>query len=357
MEALRVLVVDDEPGMRMGVERALRNFTFALPEFEEEVAFDVSMAADGKEAREAIEASRPDILVLDYKLPDTQGLEILIEITQKKYNILTIMVTAYASLEVAISATKNGAFDFLSKPFTPEELRGTVRKAAKQIYLHRKAKELAEEKRQVRFQFISVLAHELKSPLAAIEGYLRIIDDRVAGDDIAKYDSMIKRSLERIDGMRKMIMDLLDLTRIESGKKRREIQSIDVCSVARDSIDGVVPAAQERGIAVNLHAPDTLMMSADSGEIMIIMNNLVTNAVKYNRDNGKVDLSIERNGEMITITCADTGIGMSAEEVDKLFGEFVRIKNNKTKNILGSGLGLSILKKLITLYKGFNLVY
>lgn len=352
MNELKLLVVDDEPGMRMGVERTLRNYRFQLPDFEDEVSFNIRMAETGEKGLAMMEEEKPDILVLDHKLPGIQGLDVLMEITSKKLDILTVMVTAYASLEVAISATKSGAYDFLAKPFTPDELRGTIRKAAEHIFLQRQARKLAEERRQVRFQFISVLAHELKSPIGAVEGYLRIMDKHMLGDNIEKYDTMLKRSLKRLNGMQKMILDILDLTRIESGKKNRELTGVDVVEVANDSIDGVMQDARERGIEIRVDAPETVVMPADQGEIEIIFNNFMTNSVKYNRDNGRVDVKIQPEEDGVTIVFADTGIGMTEEEQERLFGEFVRMKNDKTREILGSGLGLSIVKKLLTFYNG-----
>ncbi len=352
MSELKLLVVDDEPGMRLGVERTLRHYRFKLPNFEDEVTFNISMAETGSQALDILEKDKPDILVLDHKLPDIQGLDILLHITQKKIEILTIMVTAYASLEVAISATKNGAYDFLAKPFTPDELRNTIQKAAKHIYLQRQAQKLAEERKQVRFQFISVLAHELKSPIAAVEGYLRIIEKHMLGESIDKYDNMLKRSLKRLNGMQKMILDILDLTRIESGKKNRELTEVNVVEVAGESIDGVTQDARERGIQISVDAPDMVPINADRGEIEIIMNNFMTNAVKYNKDNGKVDVKIHTDPQGVVFSVSDTGIGMSDEDQKRLFGEFVRIKNDKTKEILGSGLGLSIVKKLLSFYDG-----
>ncbi len=351
-ERLRILVCDDEPGMRLGVVRALRNFAAHLTDINEDVLFDVDQAETGEEALEKIHAQAPDILLLDYKLPGMNGLDVLEKVEIDPAEMLTVMITAYASLETAITATKRGAYDFLPKPFTPDELKNTVRKTAGRLVLSRQAKKLAEEKRQVRFQFISVLAHELKAPIAAIMGYLRILQDKSAGDDPAVYEQMVERCVIRLDGMQKLIYDLLDLTRIESGQKKREVSEVDVVEVARRSIETVTPDARARDIDVNLHAPETLPMTGDSGELEIIFNNLTSNAVKYNRDGGRVDVTLTASDEEVTISVADTGIGMSPEDVDRLFGEFVRIKNARTRNILGSGLGLSILKKLIHLYGG-----
>jgi signal transduction histidine kinase len=197
-----------------------------------------------------------------------------------------------------------------------------------------------------------VLAHELKAPLSAIEGYLNILKDRSAGDDPAVYERMIDRSLVRSEHMRKLISDLLDMTRIESGQKKRDLAEVDLRELAQLSVDTLLPSARARNIEIALHASGPITMTADRGEIEIIFNNLISNAVKYNRDNGKVFINIERQGEEIVLTVDDTGIGMSPEETAKLFGDFVRIKNDKTRNILGSGLGLSIVRKLAQMYGG-----
>lgn len=352
VETLKLLITDDEPGMRMAVERSLRGFKVNLPDVNEEVSFTVEQAATGEEALEKVIASTPDILLLDYKLPGISGLDVLEQIVSRQSEMLTIMITAYASLETAVTATKRGAYDFLAKPFTPEELKNTVRKAASRLILTRQARKLADEKRKVRFQFISVLAHELKSPLAAIEGYLQIMKSHTAGETIGGYDQIVDRSLVRLDGMRKLIVDLLDMTRIESGEKQRDLCEVDITAVARRAIDTNLPEAMRRGITIELHKDAPSLMTADSGELEIILNNLISNAVKYNRDHGRVDIGIDAREDKVILTVSDTGIGMTAEEAHKLFADFVRIKNEKTRNILGSGLGLSIVKKLAQLYGG-----
>ncbi|OGR78555.1 MAG: hypothetical protein A2X32_04700 [Elusimicrobia bacterium GWC2_64_44] len=347
---LDVLIVDDEAGMRAGAERSLEGFSVPLPEFSETVTFAVRSAATGEEALAQLKAKTPDILLLDYKLPDMTGIDVLA--ASSSGDFLTIMITAFASLEVAVTATKRGAFDFLAKPFTPEELRATISKAARSIYLHRKARRLEEEKRQVRFEFISVLAHELKSPLAAVEGYMHLMKERMKGPELEAYDSMIERSVTRIGGMRKLVMDLLDLTRLESGKKKRALEPVDLVKAAGLAAEAVASLAEAKKVAVEVKVPAGLAMTADPGEVDMILSNLLTNAVKYNKPGGRATLELERAGGSVAIRCTDTGIGMTEEELAKLFGEFVRMKNEHTRNIDGSGLGLSILKKVVKLYGG-----
>ena len=354
MEKLKVLVVDDETGMRLAVARVLTPYTVRPDEASGlTFGFDVQTVDSGEAALEVMAASAPDILLLDMKMGGMSGLDVLHELRDRRIDTLTVMITAYATLETAIEATKRGAHDFLPKPFTPEDLRVAIRRVVRHLLVQREAKRLAEEKRQVRFQFISVLGHELKAPLAAVEGFLQILKDGSAGNDPAVIARVVDRALARTEGMRKLIVDLLNLTRIESGQKRRELAPADLCEAATSAIETVSAAAAARGIEVRLHAPAHAPLVADRGELDIILNNLVSNAVKYNRDRGSVDVTVdaaEGGGWRIRVT--DTGIGLAPEDAQRLFQDFVRIRNEQTRTIPGTGLGLSIVKKLAQLYGG-----
>ncbi len=352
METLRVLVTDDEFGMRRGVERTLREFTFEMPDIAGPIGFAVDQAESGEAALEKIKAEPPDILLLDHKMPGISGLDVLDRLASMKLDMLVIMITAYASIETAVTATKRGAYDFLAKPFTPDELRSTVRKAAARLILAKQTRRLADEKRQVRFEFIRVLGHELKAPLNAIDGYLAMLDDRAMGNELAAYAQVLGRCHARLDGMRKLIDDLLDLTHIESGRKNRQIEPVCLKSVAQSAIETVAAQAAGRGITIRLLDGPSVTLAADRGELQMILNNLVSNAVKYNRDGGSVEVGVERQGDTVRLTVTDTGIGMTDDERSQLFHEFVRIRNDKTREILGSGLGLSIVQKLAALYGG-----
>ncbi|APF20427.1 response regulator receiver sensor signal transduction histidine kinase [Caldithrix abyssi DSM 13497] len=352
MQALKVLVADDEIGMRKGVQKVLKKAHFKLEKLDHEIRFEILEAEDGRQTIELLQKEPIDLLLLDYKMPEVSGLEVLEWIKKEKRDVTTIMITAYASLDVAVSATKNGAFDFLAKPFTPEELRTVVEKATRNLIAQREAKRLAEEKRKIRFQFLSVLAHELKAPIAAVESYLRLMQGRAAGEELKNYDHIISRSLIRLEGMRKLIFDLLDLTRIESGEKKRELRTIDLVPIAKNSIETLSVLASERDIEITLKAPESLKLTADHSELEIILNNLISNAIKYNKDHGKVEVILKESDSQVIIQVSDTGIGMTPEEQSRLFQEFVRIKNEQTRNVLGSGLGLSIVKKIAQLYNG-----
>jgi DNA-binding NtrC family response regulator len=131
-----------------------------------------------------IERDKPDIVLLDNKLPGIQGVEVLEYIRERKYDIVVAMITSYASLDVAVRATRDGATDFIPKPFTPQELKSSIENISKQLYLKRITHKLNQDGKKVRYQFLSVLSHELKAPLNALEGYLRMMQEKQAGDRI-----------------------------------------------------------------------------------------------------------------------------------------------------------------------------
>lgn len=352
MESLKVLVIDDEPGIRSGITRILSKHIVSYPFMDEDCNFICYEAASGEEGIELIDRELPEIVLLDNKLPGIQGMQVLEYIREKNYNIMVAMITSYASLEIALKATSDGAYDFIPKPFTPQELKSSIDNITKQLFLRRISSKMKQEGKKIRYQFLSVLSHELKAPLNAIEGYLNIMKEKQAGNDIADYESMIQRALDRVEGMRNLTMDLLDFTRIRLDNRKDKIKMVNLRQTAKVSISTVKPYAIQKNITIKLEADEKIEYEADPNDMEIIFNNLLSNAVKYNNDNGSVVVNISKQGSGIVIKVTDNGIGMTEEETSQLFKEFVRIRNDKTKNITGSGLGLSIVRKISDIYHG-----
>ena len=349
MDTIKLLVVDDEAGMRQGVLRSLKDFVVSVDRVGKVFSLETLEAGSAEEAEAAMETFHPDLMLLDHKLPGMSGIELMTKLSGVDDAPLIVMITAYATIETAIQATKKGAYDFLPKPFTPAELRSTVAKAAEHSILSKEAEALARERRQIRFQFISILAHELKAPLNAVQSFVDILADQELSKEDQK--TLMGRCSIRLQYMRKMIGDLLDLTYIESGQKKREIGNVDLTELAKEAIETVRMDADIRSISLHLDATD-IRVGADRNEMEIVLNNLITNAIKYNRDGGEVFIEIKRRNGDVTIVVRDTGIGMSREESQRLFEDFVRIRNDKTRSIPGSGLGLSIVKKIAQLNYG-----
>lgn len=352
MATFKILIIDDEPGIREGTKRILQNFKVDYPFMDEQIDFQVLEAGTGKGGIEIIDREMPEILLLDNKLPDIQGVEVLEYVKSKHYDIIVVMITSYASLELAVKATRDGAYDFIPKPFTPQEIRASVENITKQIFLKRMTQTLNKTGKQIRFQFLSVLSHELKAPLNAIDGYLKMIKDRQFGNNIEAYDEILDRSQERIKGMRTLILDLLDLTKIETGKATQKLEKVSVRKIVQMAVDTIRPYAIQKDVDLYINTREAIEMKADPGEIEIIMNNLISNAVKYNKNGGRVDIFLEKLESVVKITVSDTGIGLKKEDLEKIFDDFVRIKNTETREVTGSGLGLSIVKKIVDMYKG-----
>lgn len=351
METLSILVVDDEPGIRSGIRRILAGHRVSFPFMDDDYIFDCREAASGEEALAMLEKSPPEILLLDNKLPGMDGMEVLEIIKQKKMDIMVAMITSYASLEIAAKATGDGAWDFIPKPFTPAELKSSIDLITKQYFLKKIRRTMKEEGKKIRYQFLSVLSHELKSPINALEAYLQMMKGRELGEGIQDYDEVLDRSLQRVDGMRTLIMDLLDFTKISLERKDEKIEQVNLRERAQMALSTIKPLAIQRNISLNFRGDD-IYYNADPSDLDIMLNNLLSNAVKYNHKGGSVEVSVHQLDQSLEIRVSDSGIGMSEEEISQLFKEFVRIKNSRTRGIDGSGLGLSIVSKIAGLYGG-----
>jgi two-component system, sensor histidine kinase and response regulator len=201
---------------------------------------------------------------------------------------------------------------------------------------------------------LPILAHELKAPLVAIENYLQIISDKSLGDDPETYEQMQKRCIVRAKQMRSLIGDLLKLNAIYSGQMQRELTNVDLVEIAASAITGMTQMADKNNIKLTLEYDETkpTEILADPSEMQIILNNLLSNAIKYNKPDGYVKIEIKKSNSETIISVNDNGIGIAEEDFDNIFRKFSRIKNDKTSNIDGTGLGLCLVKKIIELYHG-----
>ncbi|MBF0207377.1 MAG: HAMP domain-containing histidine kinase [Oligoflexia bacterium] len=348
-----LLVIDDENGIRAGITRVLENHRIKFIDFDTILSFKIYSAASLGDSEKIILQENFSFYIIDYLLPDGNGIQFLNLLNERVNNTyLAIMISAHGELPLVVNAAKCGAFDFIVKPFGPNEIRSAVYKAAEYFLLLERNKEFEADKKRIRYEFISILAHELKSPINAIESYLNIMEGHLQGELINNYQRPIVRSKTRIQEMRKLINDLLDLTKIESNCRERNIEEINLCEVMHNCLESYQPLAKQKNIRINYQIDEKLLINANRSEIEMLVNNLISNAVKYNKDNGTVDFTASIQGKKLNIIIVDSGIGIAKDEKNKLFLEFSRIKNENTKNISGSGLGLSIVKKIVDQYHG-----
>lgn len=464
----KVLIVDDEKGLRQGTKRLL-----------ESEGYSVVTAENGAEGIDAGTKTEFDMAIIDLKMPDIEGTQVLKKIRETHPNTVCYIATAYASYDTAIESTKLGAYSYIPKPFTPEELLQQLKdgynrrlvlvesekwkreredrllevafektrlntiinsitdgvlvvnkngeavlynpsaltylnlhsieieekiidKLPREIsglinkFLHTGVYEYKSYSNQIELkpnhelfveatssavphpdgslagvvvvlknitemkkleflksQFVSMVSHELKAPIAAVYGYLKLLVDDSIKLSQEQEKNFINRSQTRLDNLLKMVNDLLDISRMEMKTARREIAAINLVEIIRSVLELFQIEAEKRDVAISFERIDRLPdLYADQDEIMRLFTNIISNSIKYNKVRGTIEIIITHKQPYIVTEIKDSGIGLKPEEKDRLFQEFFRAKNENTRAISGTGLGLSIVKRIIDSYAG-----
>ncbi len=202
-------------------------------------------------------------------------------------------------------------------------------------------------------QFVSMVSHELKAPISAVYGYLKLFNDNSVAITEDQKKNFINKSQIRLDGLIKMVNDLLDISRMEMKSIKREISDINLKTIITNVIELFQTDIKAKNISVEFNSlPDLPTIKADYEEINRLFTNLISNAIKYNRQNGCITIIMNSTEVYLVTEIKDSGIGLKQEEKKKLFQEFYRAKNEFTKDISGTGLGLSIVKRIVDSYSG-----
>jgi signal transduction histidine kinase len=206
---------------------------------------------------------------------------------------------------------------------------------------------------QDKIRFISMVAHELKSPIAAIINYINIILTGMFDNQVEKIHEMMERSKIRGEALLDLIRDLLFLNQSDAGKVEKSIERLELKTILRDQLEFFQTQADRSGITLTLEAADgEYPVRMDRKDLDRIYMNLISNGIKYNRERGRLTLVMQQDDESVVVKVCDTGIGMSVEEMKGLFEEFYRVKNPHTSGIPGTGLGLATVKRIIGEYNG-----
>jgi two-component system sensor histidine kinase/response regulator len=352
----RILVIDDEPGIRLGCQRALRS-----------EGYRVDTAADGEEGLQALASSEYDLVLLDMMMPGIGGLEMLERIRELDPNLVCVVITGYATVELAVEAIKRGAYDFIAKPFDSDTLLLTVDQGMERrtlslqsqrlSQLEAEAEALAREKAQlerldkIKSTFTLTVAHELRAPVAAIQSYLRLIlDGYIAPGDQRHY---LERAERRAEAQLELINDLLDLARLQDPDIQVETEPVALEDVLGEVLDAMAAQAEEKGIGVTRDVDDQLpSVHVNPRHAKQLWNNLISNAIKYTPDGGQVRISLQEQDGFLVGAVEDTGIGIPEDEIRLVFEEFYRSKAAKAQTQLGTGLGLPIVKRILEAYGG-----
>jgi signal transduction histidine kinase len=313
---------------------------------------------------EAIDLDSPegfDVCLLDYRLGAHDGLELLSELRSRGFQCPMILLTGQAEPEVDQKAMRAGAADYLIKgQIYGQNLERSIRYSIQQKQLaeerfrnirEQAAREEAESANQAKDDFLAVLSHELRTPLNAMLGWVRLLKTNKESEEIfEKAVDAIERSAVT---QTKFVEDLLDITRIVNGSIRLTKRTFLLNDLTRMAAESIRPSAEAKSITLEYSAPnDELLVHGDSERLQQVVNNLLSNAVKFTPDGGSVTLRLERAGTNALISVSDSGQGISADFLPRVFERYKQANNSTTNRKGGLGLGLAIVKHLVELHGG-----
>jgi len=337
-----ILVIDDEESMRDSCSQIIEKDGF-LPD----------TAEDGSVGLEKIEKNKPDLVLIDLKMPGISGMEVLEKTKEIDPNIIPVVITGYATVESAVEAMKKGAYDFLPKPFTPEELRIIIRRGLERRKLILETESLRREKKLIEENFITMVSHQLRSPLVAIQQYFDVILAGMAGKVQEKQKKMILRGRDRLEGLLNLINDWLDVARLDSGQIVDKLKPLSLKKILKKLIKDMQPLTRQNDISLELGpCSENDLVQGDEETLEQVFSNLITNAIGYNKPKGRVIITIKENKDFIAAEVQDTGIGIDKEHLPLIFDQFYRVKRGEDHKIKGTGLGLSIAKKIVDAHGG-----
>jgi signal transduction histidine kinase len=462
----RILVVDDEQVVRDGCSRVLSG-----------KGYEVLTAENGQAAMDLLAEETVDIILLDLKMPVLSGEEVLEKTTSQYPNIPVIIITGHGTVDTAVECMKQGAYDFITKPFQIDQFLLTINRAAERRALEKKA-QLYEEERlrnlydldleksrlktiincipdgvmvtnrnlevvlhnpalmrlleiaekvenpasinriidndslrdtlkdiqgresaknefisqeidagkrilraisapalgpdegivgtvtvlqditafkqldEMKSDFVNMVAHELRSPLISIRQQNTVLLEGLVGPLKKKQETFVEKGVKKIDQLLELINDLLDIAKIEAGKHIQHRVPTDIESLITDTLSLLEPRAQAQGITLTASCKNMKPVHADPNGLEEIFNNLVTNAINYSPEGGRVEVTAQVLGEYVEIKVSDTGVGIDPEELPRIFDKFYRVKHQKTRDVTGTGLGLAIVKGVVEGHNG-----
>ena len=366
-----VLVVEDNVEMRTFISETLGT------------EMRVMTADNGREGLEKARALRPDALVTDMMMPELSGDQLVREVRadQDLEGLPIILLTARADDALKMTLLREGAQDYLTKPFHPEELRarvrnlvamkrardtlrrelttraGDVEELAREVALrHRQleaalaattlAREQAEKASVAKSTFLRLVSHELRTPLTAIQLHLQLLGR--SKDPAAAIDK-VGRSFKRLADL---IESILEYTRIESGRLVVKPERFDAVRLAREVVEDLLPQAQQKLLRLELLPADGVAeLESDPRLLRLILINLVMNAVKYT-PKGSVQVSVSQGPEGHGFAVRDTGPGIPEQVRERIFQPFEQLESITHKHTPGVGLGLALVREMVAVLGG-----
>lgn len=345
---VELLLVEDDDGDAKIVQRALRGAGASA-------TVRVTRCQRLCDSTARVADTKFDVVLLDLGLPDGVGLGNLDQILAHA-NLPVVILTGQTDEALAMQAVQRGAQDYLVKGhFDHRALDRAIRYAIDRHRLLTQVQESAARESELKDRFLSHVSHELRTPLTAIHQFVGIVRDKIAGELTAKqaeYLAIVSRNVEQL---RRMIADLMEVTRLGSGKLPLDMGLVDVADHAAEAIESLTSLAADKAIEVSASLPRGLpRVLGDGGRITQVLVNLVGNAIKYTQAEGRVTVSVAHDPrcDSLRMTVEDNGRGIPPEALEQIFERLYQVDPTNDTSRHGLGLGLHISHEIVTLLGG-----
>jgi signal transduction histidine kinase len=345
----RILLADDNADMREYIKRILLQH------------WTVEAVEDGAAALASARERTPDLVLTDVMMPEMNGFELLqaLRADLRTREVPVIVLSARAGEESRVEGLEAGADDYLIKPFSARELTARVgahlelaRLRRETLRSEQKLRLEAEEANRLKSQFFSSVSHDLRTPLNAIVGYIYLLMSETYGPVADSQKTPLDGIQRNVRELLRLINDVLDLARIDSGKMSVELSSVRLSSIIEAITIEMKPLLEMRSLSLQSRIPENLPdIESDAAKIKQIITNLISNAVKFTNEGGvKIEVGELPEEGGVEIAVSDTGMGIEPDLLPKIFESFYQIEESRAFG--GSGLGLTIVKELVGLLQG-----
>ena len=342
--SLRVLIVDDEVWIREILRRALE-----ASEWENAPDYELDTAENGGEALAKHAAAPFDLFLVDINMPGMSGIELVRALDPKNKPIAVIVVSAQQNFHQAQEIIGAGAFDYVLKPFDIEALRNTVKKAAQSISERIVEKTDKKVLNLVRHNLLSIVAHEMRTPLTAMVSDLFVLEKALVGAPAEVFTNMREAFVALSSSVNKLVKVAL----FSDPHAPVEIRPFNLGAALESLGRKFKPQAAQKNVTLCtemlLESP---MVRTDGEKLVLAMEHLVDNAVKFGRQNGNVRVTVKREGPWVAVCVTDDGEGVPPGLVPGLFTEFVQAEEALTRRHGGMGVGLFLVKRAMELLSG-----
>ncbi len=356
MDKTRILVVDDEANIRETVSKIIHL-----------MGHEAVTTGNGREALEILRNEPCGIMITDIKMPEMDGFELMRAVRDQFPETSIICMTAHGASYAYTDVVEVGAADYITKPFGIDEMMAKLNRVIREKNLIadltqksvdlEKGNEELKRLDQLKSTFISSVSHELRTPLTVIKEFISLMLEGHVGalsEDQKEYLGIAQRNIIRLTNL---IETLLDFSRIESGKGLKlKFEPARLMEVVEDAVMTLSQQLEEKRITIeNRLDPDIPVVLIDRNRLAEVFINLIGNGIKFTPPGGKITIDsrgLSEKRDFLKIVVTDTGVGISSEDLPKVFDRFYQGRRTQSGLITGTGLGLAIAKEIIEAHQG-----